>query len=233
MKESINLSSHWLSAAFWNIVLEGCYQQLPKVLPAIFANHERCERFRAGSGYNTGSISVASGVCLYAVCRHFQVSHVTEIGTFIGKSTSSIALALAQNGPDGVIHTCDRDNACFEPWDGFGCRVRSFPRKTSTEMLTELAKTPEKTDLFYFDGRIEPADMPLIGQLSHPGTLYAFDDFEGTEKGVANAAYLRASLDGYIVIEPCAPELLRQYGIQGRSLTALLFNTDNILLTNQ
>ena len=233
MNNSLNLSSHWLSEAFWQIVFETRYDQIVAALPAILENYKRCEAFRARSDYNTGSISVASGVCLYALCRHFAVNRVIEVGTFIGKSTSSMALALGHNGPDGAINTCDKDNACFAPWDGFGCKVRSFPKKTSTQMLTELSGTPGSVDLFYYDGRIQAADIPLIDKLSHPGSIHVFDDFEGTEKGVANAAFLRPALAGYILIEPCPTELLHRHGIQDRSLTALLFNTDNIHLTNQ
>jgi predicted O-methyltransferase YrrM len=233
MKPDFNLSAHRLSAAFWETVLERACEQLPEALPAILANYKRCEAFRKGAGYNTGSISVAAGVCLYAVCRHFEVSQVVEVGTFIGKSTSSMALALGQNSPGGVIHTCDKDNACFKPWDGIGCQVRSFPQKSSTEMLAEVAKSTGKIDLFYFDGRIMPPDIPQILQLSTPGTLYVFDDFEGTEKGVANVANLRPSLKGYVLIEPCPAALLERYGIQGRSLSALLFNTANLNVTAQ
>jgi predicted O-methyltransferase YrrM len=233
MKPEFNLSSHRLSVAFWETVFERGYERLPEVLPAILSNYKRCETFRRGADYNTGSISPAAGVCLYAVCRHFEVGHVVEIGTFIGKSTSSMAFALGQNTPNGVIYTCDKDNACFKPWDGIGCQVRSFEKKSSTEMLAEVAKSTGKIDLFYFDGRIAPPDIPLILQLSTAGTLYAFDDFEGTEKGVANVASLRGSLKGYVLIEPCAPELLRRYGIQGRSHLALLMSTENLNITNQ
>src|SRR5215471_12852813 len=209
MKASFNLSMHRLSAAFWETMFEGVYEQLPAVLPAILANYERCEKFRTESDYDTGSISVAAGVCLYALCRHFQVDRVVEIGTFIGKSTSSMALALARNGPDGAIHTCDKDNGCFEPWQGFGCRVHSYPWKSSTEMLSELSRSPDKADLF------------------------VFDDFEGTEKGVINVAALRSAMPQHILIEPCPTGILERYGIQGRSLSALLFNVKNLSITNQ
>jgi predicted O-methyltransferase YrrM len=233
MKPEFNLSAHWLSVAFWETVFERVCEELPEALPAILSNYRRCEAFRKSAGYNTGSISVAAGACLYAVCRYFGVGSAVEIGTFIGKSTSSMALALGRNTPNGIINTCDKDNACFTPWEGIGCQVRSFAQKTSTEMLTEVARSTSKVDLFYFDGRIAPPDVPLILQLSNPTTLYAFDDFEGTEKGVANVANLRGSLKGYVLIEPCAPALLQRYGIQGRSLCALLFNTANLNLTAQ
>jgi len=233
MKASFNLSMHRLSAAFWETMFEGVYEQLPAVLPAILANYERCEKFRTESDYDTGSISVAAGVCLYALCRHFQVDRVVEIGTFIGKSTSSMALALARNGPDGAIHTCDKDNGCFEPWQGFGCRVHSYPWKSSTEMLSELSRSPDRADLFFFDGRIQSEDMPLITGLAHPDTIFVFDDFEGTEKGVINVAALRSVLPQHVLFEPCPTEILERYGIQGRSLSALLFNVKNLSITNQ
>ena len=233
MRTSFKLNSYWLSTVFWEILFESCYEDLAAALPAILANYKRCEAFRSKSDYNTGSISVACGVCLYALCRHFRVGRAAEIGTFIGKSTTSMALAVGENGPGGVIHTCDKDNACFEPWQGLGCAVRPFPKTNSTNMLTELLRAPEKIDLFHFDGRIQPADLPLIAELSHPGTLYVFDDFVGTEKGVANVLALRQSLRSHILIEPCGTGTLRHYGVQDHSFSALLFNTANLMLTNQ
>lgn len=51
-----------------------------------------------------------------------------------------------------------------------------------------------KADLFFFDGRIAMPDLPLILRLSHPRTVYLFDDFKGGEKGVVNVQRLSAVL---------------------------------------
>jgi predicted O-methyltransferase YrrM len=233
MKTEFNLSSHRLSVGFWETIFERCYERLPGALAKIVANYERCERFRTPSDSGTGSISVAAGVCLYLLCGYFDVRRVAEIGTFIGKSTTSMALALADGGPGGTISTCDQDNDCFRAWDGLGCEIRTFPGSTSTEMLATLDASDDKIDLFFIDGRLLPDDGPRIQRLSHPGTILAFDDFEGTEKGVVNTANIRPLFNNYFVIEPCPARVLNDYGIPGRSLTALLFNVANLRITNQ
>ncbi|MCC7484269.1 MAG: hypothetical protein IT529_04720 [Burkholderiales bacterium] len=233
MKPEFNLSAHRLSRAFWETVLERCHERLPERRARLLENYARCERFRARAGHDTGSVSVASGVCLYALCAYFQPSRVAEVGTFIGKSTTSMALAIAEGGPGGAVFTCDRDNDCFQPWDGVGCEIRCFPGRSSTEMLSALAAEEEEIDLFFFDGRIQSADLPLIKRLSHPGTLHAFDDFEGIAKGVVNAALLRPHLEDAFVIEPCPPDVLERYGVPGRSLVALLYRIPNLRITDQ
>ena len=178
---------------------------LPEALQTTYRNFGRAEQFRQSSDYNTGSVSVATGVLLYLI--HHRIARVVEVGTFIGKSTSAIAAGVGRHDTGGIVYTCDQSNACFDPWDGIGCEVVCFHRHSSTQMLQSLATKNEKLDLFFFNGRIQAADIPLVRDLSHEGTLYLFDDFEGTEKGVANVAGLR----------PHIPSLFPDRALRARS----------------
>jgi hypothetical protein len=154
-----------------------------------------CETYRAQADFNTGSISVDSGLILRCLCEYVRPRVAVEIGTFIGKSTMAIRPAA------GMIYTCDRSNDCFPETPG----IVRFPRQTSTQMLTRLVAQGTRADLFFFDGRVQVEDVPLIARLSHPGTVYAFDDYRGEEKGVVNVRRLRPLCPRHRLIEPLAP----------------------------
>jgi hypothetical protein len=57
-------------------------------------------------------------------------------------------------------------------------------------MFEDLAKQGEKIDLVYLDGRLSEKDIPHLMSVIHNKTVFVLDDFEGTEKGVANAVVL-------------------------------------------
>lgn len=127
---------------------------------------------------------------LYLMARLFNPKVVVEIGTYIGRSAS----AIAQGMNDGVIHTCDTDQSRLQhlQWAYVGLKTYEC---ISTEMFKKLT---EPVDLFFFDGRIQPDDIEHIKRLSKPESIYLFDDFEGVEKGVANAALIQ-HLGGVLV----------------------------------
>lgn len=85
-----------------------------------------------------------------------------------------------------MIYTCDKDNDCLPARKG----VKPHPFKTSTAMLAKLERQGVKSDLFFFDGRIQPQDVAMILRMSKPGTVYAFDDFRPNDKGEANVRML-------------------------------------------
>ena len=64
MKALLNLSSHRLSLAFCETVFEAGCERLPGALETIRENYARCEAFRVRSDYNTGTTTLATGVCL-------------------------------------------------------------------------------------------------------------------------------------------------------------------------
>lgn len=179
-------------------------------LQAIRANARICEPFRERAEYDTGTVPEASAVALRALCEWFRPREVVEIGTFIGTS------AFAILGCKSVkrLFTCDKDNACLESQG----RLMVYPKTRSTLMLRKLASEVRKIDLFFFDGRIQPADIESIVGLSKPETVYAFDDYEGHEKGVINADLLAPVFPAHRLIPPPADV----WGLDSRSTVAVL-----------
>ncbi len=195
-------------ASFWYLVLGDCPQA--DVLAEIRQNALLCECRRVAADYDTGTIPEASAVVLQALCAWYRPAVIAEIGTFIGTS------AMAMLGASSVkrIHTCDSRNDCGPAIKA----ITTYPRTRSTAMLARLVTLREKVDLFFFDGRIKPPDVPLIQQLSTPKTVYAFDDYEGEEKGVVNARVLQPIYPTHRLHEPPADV----WGLPSRSTVAVL-----------
>jgi hypothetical protein len=57
-------------------------------------------------------------------------------------------------------------------------------------MFQHLAEEKIVVDLIYLDGRIQAEDFDYLASITHDKTVIVFDDFEGIEKGVANALML-------------------------------------------
>lgn len=151
------------------------------------------ETLRPQARYNTGTINLASMIVLRALVEVMRPQTIIEIGTFIGSST----LAMEQGLRGGHLYTCDKDNDCLPSTPTRTCH----PYTTSTAMLAALAAKGVKADVFFFDGRIQLPDVALILRCSHPLTTYAFDDYLGAEKGVANVQRLAPFLPQHGLIE--------------------------------
>jgi predicted O-methyltransferase YrrM len=166
----------------------------PDWLPEIRKNFAYCETLREKAEFNTGSISEKAAMCLRGLTEHFKPRVVVEVGTFIGNSTLSMKA--------GHIYTCDMSNACFRDRPN----ITTFPGKSATEMFSELWHTKKLlVDLFFFDGRIQVHDLPLILSMSHKGTVYVFDDYEYTErfeKGMINWKLLKPFFEPCLFFEP-------------------------------
>lgn len=219
MPEKFNLSPRLLSEPFWDVLLSvagehtGARARLAERLSGL-------DDLRAHADYNTGSISFAAGWCLYALVRHFRPRRALEVGTFIGKSTLSIAAAMDDVGQPGEVYTCDSSNDIALPWDG-RTRIVQHPRATCTQMLAGLDGS---FDFAFLDGRIQADDLPLIDRLLAPDALVALDDFEGVEKGVANLSMLQSlpRLKGHVLIYPPSPASLHRHGLNGYAITAVM-----------
>lgn len=155
-------------------------------LQALWAENEK---LRAKAAYNTGSIPIETGLLLRGLCAWRKPDTIVEIGTFIGNSTAALQAGV-------VLYTCDRDNDCV-PSNG---NVIVHPGWTSTRLLSHLKGIT--VDLFFFDGRLVDADIPLVLQLSRPDTVYAFDDYNPGGKGMANVEKLRPYLPMHGLLEP-------------------------------
>ena len=144
------------------------------------------EEHREKASYNTGSISYGDAEDLYLITRYFKPYNIAEVGTFIG--TSTVTMRHAFNGC--TIYTCDVSNKiCVSPGDQ---NIKHFYRTPSHKMFEELAKlgADQAMDMVYLDGRLTEEDIKPLAKIVYDATIYVFDDFEGTEKGVANAMML-------------------------------------------
>jgi len=163
---------------------------------------DRLDLLRAEADYNTGSINHQDARDLQQIVGHFQPRVVAEVGTFIGRSTTTMAQAMPEGG---TIYTCDVSNDIKLP-EIPGATIEQFPKKSSTEMFEILISRKVKVDLFYIDGRLTPKDYWLLMELMHDATVLVLDDFEGIEKGVVNAMGLMQHLRSYALVYP------RNYG---------------------
>lgn len=153
-----------------------------------------CESLRAKAQFNTGTVSDASCVYLRELTEALKPKVIVEIGTFIGKST------LSMKG--GHIYTVDMSNDCLPSSEN----ITTNPGMSSTQFLNELwTKKKLLVDFFFFDGRIQMMDIPLILSMSHPKTVYAFDDYEMTEryeKGAINVMLMSPLLPRHTLVQP-------------------------------
>lgn len=172
-------------ATFWDAALT--FLQ-PADLPELVSQIATCEPRRVQARYNTGTIPFESAAYLRAICRFYEPKVIVEIGTFIGTSTHALKAGR-------VLYTCDRDNDCVPLTES----IVTHPYQTSTQMLREIQ---EKVDLFFFDGRLVKEDLQHIERLSHPGTVYVFDDYVEKAKGMANVQMLASYMPGHTLITP-------------------------------
>jgi hypothetical protein len=124
------------------------------------------------------------------------------------------------------VHTCDSSNDIKLPF-----KVNQYPMKTSGEMFEEMMKQKIRADFIFLDGRLPPRDARLIGELAHANTVVALDDFEGVEKGVANAQLF--TYQGAVLVYPAEKELLEKHGIPDEANLALILPHTVIQLTSQ
>src|SRR5687767_14330780 len=109
MPAKVKLSSRLLTDVFWSIMFQKD-EELLSEKAALFQGLARLDDLRAEADYNTGSISPVAAWSLYNVVRHFRPKRILEVGTFIGKSTMSMATALEDQKAPGDIFTCDGSN---------------------------------------------------------------------------------------------------------------------------
>ena len=186
--------------------------------------------------HKTGSISHASMVSLFALGYCCRPRVIVEVGTYLGRSGLSLLLGARAGLQDAAapqLYTCDMsaDEAQF---GAFKEQVNYFGKRKSTEMFAELARQEIKADLVFFDGRLQNEDLPLLHQLLKLETIYAFDDFEGNEKGVFNSEAVSKLLGGglYIVYPPTLADLA-SFQVIGHSVVAVGLPPTAIKLTRQ
>lgn len=212
------------SRLVWEEILEFAEQKANR-REQLARISEELEELREGADYNTGSLSMSATWCTFAIGEYFRPKTVVEVGTFIGRSTTAMAWAITPHHPDAVIHTCDGSNDIVLPAiahvssnraDG----IKQYPKTMAREMFEALHKQGIKGDLAYLDGRLSPHEARFLQEILVPNAVIALDDFEGCEKGVANAMQLLRG--DSVLVYPPERELLRSYGLRDVCSTALI-----------
>ncbi|MGA0128442.1 MAG: hypothetical protein ACO3I1_04035 [Burkholderiales bacterium] len=232
MNRQINISRARFSRLAWDAILEeaSCYRHLASELDEASL---ACEKLRFSADYNTGSISNAAMWCIAASALMFSPKIVAEVGTFIGKSTQSLAWGMSKK-EGGYILTCDFSNKIALP-DMFRVKIIQFEKQSSTDMFNHMAEKKIKADFLFLDGRIAPEDIKLLPQVIHENAVILLDDFEGVEKGVINAIHLMAmESEAYKkLVYPPSSELLARHGVHGPCNLGMILPNTRFGWTNQ
>lgn len=213
--KNLKLSLRIISKIFWEIILTEDQFVNSEEKRKLFDNLISLENLRDEADYNTGSISMSQAYLLYLFLKYFKPIKVIEIGTFIGRSTISMANAIETYSDNGKIYTCDFSNDIKLPWNG-KCKIKQFPKTKSGEMLNNLKG---EYDLVFIDGRISDEELSTFERLINQNTIIILDDFEGIEKGVVNLAKLRQinKLNQHLLINTISEDLLKQYNLHNHS----------------
>jgi predicted O-methyltransferase YrrM len=232
--EKIRINRSRLSDIIWRSVFENSSCQSASLRAELFQKSESLDDLRVHASYNTGSIGSSAIWALFSLCLFFKPKAVAEIGTFIGKSTFSMACAMdIAYKEGGVIYTCDYSNAIDL---NFATKtlVSQFQMKSSTDMFTVLAAENRRCDLILLDGRLQPADFKLLPDIIHPETLILLDDFEGVEKGVVNAMHLMNSLQNtHYLIYPPSRDIMNSHGLTEGCTIGMIIPRKLVEHTNQ
>jgi predicted O-methyltransferase YrrM len=229
----LRVSRHQFSKLFWKVVLQNSESFLHNGWPQLREDLDRLERLRGQAEYNTGSINLSAAFVLHSICNYFHPKSVAEVGTFIGKSTLSMARGM-EGRENTAIHTCDYSND-IELNLPTSVAIVQYKKQSSTQMFTAIKNLSVQTDLLALDGRLSKEDLPLIQAIAHQRTIVALDDFEGIEKGVANAMLLTsaAHFKNHLLIYPTDEITLRGMGFEAGCTTALLMPAQMIMYTAQ
>jgi len=231
---TLNISRNSFTHMFWNIIFSNGSSILDQAKLSVTSKHIYFEARRNSADYNTGSISVASAVSLALLTNYFKPSLIAEVGTFIGRSTYSLSLGHSLCGRSAPeIHTCDFSNNIKLDTDSVLSNLVQYPKKSSTEMFTAILDKKLIPDIYLFDGRIQEEDVPLLVKLHAENAIIILDDFEGTEKGVSNAAFLTKNFKDFLLAYPASASFLSTYGLTDSSTTAVLIPVSNLRFVNQ
>ena len=171
------------SKIVWDILDEKLESSPHTEIEKIIYNQDS---LRSGANYNTGSLPHDDAVDLYTIVNYFKPRMIAEVGTFIGVST--LVMYEACKGRT-QIHTCDYSNDIKLEMP----MVIQYPLTSSLQMFERLKIKGITPDLVYLDGRLTKDDLAEISTEKYSDTVFVLDDFEGTEKGVANALLLERS----------------------------------------
>jgi len=229
---NLQISSRQLSELFWELICKEHFIYSGQV-KELLKKLKQLEYLVDQATYKTGSISSVSGLMLYYLTRYFEPQKILEIGTFIGKSTISMAYAMDENkNKNCYIATCDASNDIKLPWKG-NTKINQYRLSTSTIMMEN---EKEKFDFIFLDGRLQKEDTKFLDKLCHEKTIFVLDDFEGVEKGVVNLMTLQSipNFKRYFLIRPPSSSFLKKINPFTESCpTAVFLPLSLVLFTNQ
>ena len=205
---NLQISSRQFSKLFWESICKEHFMYPGKV-DELLKKLKQLEYLIDQATYKTGSISSVSGLILYYLTKYFQPEKILEVGTYIGKSTISMAYAMDENKTkNSYIATCDVSNDIKLPWKG-NTKLNQYRSSTSTIMMEN---EKEKFDFIFLDGRLQKEDMKFLDKLCHEKTIFVLDDFEGIEKGVVNLMALKniPNFKRYFLISPPSSSFLEK-----------------------
>jgi len=235
----LNINRYNLSQTIWRRIFENA-QMIDYAKPEILSMAHDLGRLEDKANIQTGSISAASVWALTATAYYFQPKIIAEVGTYIGRSTYALSEGMTlANVLEPVIYTCDHTNDIpvddtpnFATSPTYVCR---YPRTSSGEMFNDLVSKGIQPDMILFDGRIAETEIDRIKKLMHRDTFFAFDDFEGLEKGVVNYSLLQKIVPhfSHILVYPPDRETLTRFGLRDQCTTALILPNTLFRLTAQ
>ena len=232
--QNLRLNRATISHAFWRTIFESGIWIIKELESHHLSKYIPTEYLRNSADYNTGSISFATTISLGLATAYFKPSTVIEIGTFIGRSTAAVAQAnYLSSFKKCTIHSCDASNDIALDLSDF-CDLTQYGKTKSTSMLKQLQDKQFVADMVVIDGRLEEQDAILIKEVMGKRSVIFLDDFEGVEKGVANADLLfKHRPQSFTLVYPPSTELLSEFSLQGSSGLAALLPTGMIELTKQ
>jgi len=236
----ININRHRLSRLVWDSLLDHAshYDTHKTFLRDTMIRHED---LREHADYNTGSIPFSSAWCNFAITNYFNPDVIAEVGTFIGKSTMSLAYGMFRASQrdvvttQKVIYTCDMSNDIDIGNKAWQVHIEQYKKKSSVEMFSDMNTKNVHADMVNIDGRLGASDFEVLFNVITERTIFLLDDFEGTEKGVANAFNLLQyqNLRTYTLIYPPERDILTKHGLVEPCFTAMLVPLSIIQFNNQ
>lgn len=234
---TINVNPNDLSNIFWKKILDNSYLKSVSIQSDFFKKIDELDNLRTQSSYNTGSISSTTAWLLFSVVLFFKPKLILEVGSFIGKSTFSMALSADNYIHEGncKIYCCDYSNEIHFP-NLTKTEIIQFHKTSSTKMLKELDSL-DVIDFIHLDGRLENEDCSMLQKKINEDTVFMLDDFEGNEKGVVNLFTLLnhnvINRNTHCVIYPIDNEVSRNYNLLERSSSAFILPIKLLKITNQ
>jgi len=230
----MQISNAALSRVVWQTLLDEAAYRSKYARADFFMKVDSLEALRLQSPISTGSIPASSAWLLYCSVLCFKPSRIIEIGTFIGKSTMSMALGADAGLTPCEIHTCDSKNDFPLP-DLARTPIIHYRKTTSEAMLRTLCQEDpvRPVDFVNIDGHVRAGDVPYLRELLSADAVIALDDFHGVAKGISNLVKLKESnlAPNHVLVYPCPADLLATQDLHDASSVALLVPAQRVRFT--